>query len=96
MALAHCYRSENNVWIDLFFTRAGGVEKEVSAVLVHFCPQVPDMGLLSTMVEDQESGRTHCDGSVHGLDHYHLHCAEHSLHGNGTPAHVYGFQQNTD
>lgn len=67
----------------------------MSAVLVYFCRDVSDLGLLSTMAENQESGRSHCDGSLHRLDHYHLHCAKHYFHGHGTPAYVPGFQQNT-
>lgn len=56
MALAHCCGSEIKVLTGLFLTRTGGVKKEVSTMLVYFLPNVPDLGLLSTMVEDQESG----------------------------------------
>lgn len=66
------------------FCRVGGVEAEVSPLLVHICQDVPDMGMLPLVAEGEGVGDTDGDGSLPGPGHHHMHRAEHPLHGSGT------------
>lgn len=67
--------------------RAGGVEAKVPSLLVHICQEVPDMGLLPLVAEDEGVREVHGDGSFPGSRYHHMHCAEHALHGPGALPH---------
>ncbi len=67
--------------------RAGGVEAEVSSLLVHFCKKVPGVGLLPLVAAGEGLGEVHGDGSFPGSGYHHMHCTEHPLHGPGALPH---------
>lgn len=66
--------------------RAGGVEAEVSSLLVHICQEVPDLGQ-PLVAQDQGLGQANGYGSFPGSRHHHMHRAEHPLHGLGALPH---------
>lgn len=67
--------------------RAGGVEAEVSPLLVHLRQEVPDMGMLPLVATGEGVGDIDGDGSLPGPGYHHMHRAEHPLHGSGTLPH---------
>ena len=73
--------------------RAGGVQTEVSSLLVQVCQHVPDLGLLPSVAEGQGDREHGGHGSVCGPSHHHLHCAQHPVHGHGALPHDQGVQQ---
>lgn len=67
--------------------RIGGVSKEVPSLLVQVCQHVPHLGVLSLLAEDQACSLLDCHGPICRPRHYHLHCPQHPLHGNGALPH---------
>lgn len=70
-----------------FLCRARGVEAEVPSLLVQIRQEVPDLGLLPLVAEDEGLGEVHGDGSFPGPGYHRMHCAEHPLHGPGALSH---------
>lgn len=52
-------------------------------LLAQFCHQVPHLGMLSSVAEDQEVGETYCDGSICRPHYHHLHRTQHIVYGYG-------------
>lgn len=57
-------------------------------MLVHFCRNLPHLGMLSSMAEVQESGQLDCNGSVCRPGYYHLHRIKHTVYGYGASSNV--------
>lgn len=71
--------------------RIGRVSKKVPSLLVQVCQHVPHLGVLSLLAEDQACGLLNCDGPICRPRHYHLHCPQHPLHGDGALPHDSSF-----
>ena len=57
------------------------------SLLVKVRQEIPDMGLLLLVADDEGVGEVHGDGSFPGSRHHHLHRAKHPLHGPGALPH---------
>lgn len=58
----------------------------MSSLLVQICSQIPHLGVLSSVAENQENSKHDCDGPIYGPGYYLLHCTEHIIYGHGTSA----------
>lgn len=77
----------------LYVDRVGGSPSEMSSLLVHFCAQVPSVDVLPWLAQAERVGQDHGDGSLSGPGDYHLHRAQHTLHGTGALPHDRRLQQ---
>lgn len=69
------------------FSRAWGVETEVSPLLVQVCQHLSDLGLLSSVAENQRSCQHGGHGPLCGPHHHSLHRPQHPFHGHGALPH---------
>lgn len=70
------------------FVRAWRVKTEVPPMLVHFCRNLPHLGMLSSMAEVQEDSEFDCNGSICRPNYHHLHRTKHTVYGYGTSSNV--------
>lgn len=55
----------------------------MSSLLVCLCTQVPGVDMQPWLAEAERVGQVHGDGPLSGPGYYHLHRAQHALHGPG-------------